>query len=128
MPAARSSRAAPPRRWRGTRAPSPGSSCERFSTSPLPRGDFGAKPRLALYRRTKRRKAMPLSVRNTTGVLWAVSRALAVLAAAAALCPSAPAHAEGCESVVHALNQRLSPRIDEDELVSVLRSLNGSRG
>ena len=71
---------------------------------------------------------MPLSGRNTAGILWAVPRVLAVLAAVAALFPSAPAHAESCESVVHALNQRLSPRIDEDELVYVLRSLNGSRG
>jgi hypothetical protein len=71
---------------------------------------------------------MPLSVRNTAGVPRAVSRALAVLAAVAALFPAAPVHAESCESVVHALNQRLSPRIDEDELVSILRSLNGSRG
>src|SRR5512140_3108246 len=38
-PAERSSRAAPPRRWRKTRAPSPGTSCERFSTSPPPKGD-----------------------------------------------------------------------------------------
>jgi hypothetical protein len=70
---------------------------------------------------------MPLSAQNTAGVLRAVPRALAVLAAVAALFPSPPAHAESCESVVHALNQRLSPRIDEDELVSILRSLNGSR-
>lgn len=71
---------------------------------------------------------MPLSDRNPAGILWSVSRALAVLAMAAALFLSPPAHAESCESVVHALNQRLSPRIDEDELVSVLRSLNGSSG
>jgi len=71
---------------------------------------------------------MPLSDRNPAGVLWAVFRALAVLAAVAALLPSPPVHAESCESVVHALNQRLSPRIDEEELVSVLQSLNGSRG
>jgi ribonuclease T1 len=38
--------------------------------------------------------------------------------------PGAP---EGtCESVVHALNQRLHPGIDEEELVSVLRSLTES--
>jgi hypothetical protein len=66
--------------------------------------------------------------RNPAGILWAVSRALAVLAAVAVLVPPPPVHAENCESVVHALNQRLSPRIDEDELVSVLRSLNGSGG
>ena len=37
---------------------------------------------------------MPLSGRNTAGILWAVPRVLAVLAAVAALFPSAPAHAE----------------------------------
>ena len=36
------------------------------------------------------------------------------------------AHAESCEQVVHAANIRLSPRIDEQELVKVLRSLNNS--
>jgi hypothetical protein len=34
--------------------------------------------------------------------------------------------AETCESVVHALYQRLHPGIDEAELVSVLRSLTAS--
>jgi hypothetical protein len=68
------------------------------------------------------------SERNPAVVLRAVSRALAVLAAIAGLIPSPPARAESCESVVRALNQRLSSRIDEDELVSVLRSLNGSGG
>ena len=37
-----------------------------------------------------------------------------------------PAHAESCETVVHAVNVRLSPRINEQELVKVLRSLNRS--
>ena len=36
------------------------------------------------------------------------------------------ARAETCEAVVHALNQRLRPGIDEEEVVSVLRSLNAS--
>jgi ribonuclease T1 len=36
------------------------------------------------------------------------------------------ARAESCEPVVHALNQRLHPGIDEEELVSVLRSLTAS--
>ena len=34
--------------------------------------------------------------------------------------------AESCQSVVHALNERLSPGIDEEELVSVLESLAAS--
>ena len=37
------------------------------------------------------------------------------------------ARAESCESVVHAMNLRLHPGIDETELVSVLSSLNASR-
>jgi len=36
------------------------------------------------------------------------------------------AHAESCEKVVHELNSRLSPRIDEQELVEILRSLNST--
>jgi hypothetical protein len=35
-------------------------------------------------------------------------------------------HAESCEKAVRELNARLSPRIDEQELVEVLRSLNGT--
>ncbi|MGC2063920.1 MAG: ribonuclease domain-containing protein [Thermodesulfovibrionales bacterium] len=37
-----------------------------------------------------------------------------------------PAHAEPCETVVHALNIQLSPKIDEQELIEVLRSLNNT--
>jgi len=36
------------------------------------------------------------------------------------------ATAETCEAAVHGLNSRLSSRIDEQELVGVLRSLNSS--
>lgn len=36
------------------------------------------------------------------------------------------AHAQSCEKVVRDLNERLSPRIDERELVEILRHLNGS--
>ncbi len=34
--------------------------------------------------------------------------------------------AETCENVVHALNVQISPKIDEHELVEMLRSLNGT--
>ncbi len=34
------------------------------------------------------------------------------------------AHSDPCEKVVHELNARLSPKIDERELVDVLRTLN----
>ena len=36
----------------------------------------------------------------------------------------AAAFAGSCETVVHELNARLSPRIDEQELVDILRTLN----
>ncbi len=52
--------------------------------------------------------------------------ALLVVAVLAGLSCNPGARAETCESVVHALNQRLSPGIDEEELVSVLRSLAAS--
>ena len=38
----------------------------------------------------------------------------------------APAYAQSCEQAVHALNVRLSPRIDESELVEVLHSLSST--
>lgn len=47
------------------------------------------------------------------------------LAAAMLLC-GAPAFAETCEKVVQQLNRQLSPRIDEEELVAMLRTLNAS--
>lgn len=37
---------------------------------------------------------------------------------------AAQVYAESCEKVVHALNMRLSPGIDEQELVEIFRSLN----
>ncbi len=37
-----------------------------------------------------------------------------------------PAFAETCETVVHTLNAQLSPKIDEQELVEMLRSLNNT--
>ena len=52
--------------------------------------------------------------------------ALLIMAVLAGVFLPPGARAETCESVVHALNQRLHPGIDEEELVSVLRSLNAS--
>lgn len=36
------------------------------------------------------------------------------------------AHAESCENVVHAINVRLSPKIDQQELIDILRSLDST--
>jgi ribonuclease T1 len=36
----------------------------------------------------------------------------------------AQAYAESCEKVVHAVNVQLSPRIDEQELIEIIHSLN----
>jgi len=47
---------------------------------------------------------------------------LLVLLAPFSLPPAA--RAESCKAVVHALNQKLSPRIDEQELTTVLETLN----
>jgi len=62
---------------------------------------------------------------------WRLLPALLVMAVLAGVScqPGArqPGAPEGtCESVVHALNQRLHPGIDEEELVSILRSLTAS--
>ncbi|HJX15760.1 MAG TPA: ribonuclease domain-containing protein [Candidatus Deferrimicrobiaceae bacterium] len=60
-------------------------------------------------------------------MMRALRRTLPVLVAMAVLagvsCKSGTRHADSCESVVHALNQRLHPGIDEEELASVQRSL-----
>jgi hypothetical protein len=40
--------------------------------------------------------------------------------------PAQPAQAETCDRVVHEFNTRMSPKIDEQELVDILRSLNSS--
>lgn len=40
--------------------------------------------------------------------------------------PSPPAVAETCEAVVQELNRSLNPKIDEEELISILRSLQSS--
>ncbi len=59
------------------------------------------------------------------GSRWLLPALLAASILAGLSChPGAPE--ETCEPVVHALNQRLSPGIDEGELVSVLRSLAAS--
>ncbi|MDH3237450.1 MAG: ribonuclease [Deltaproteobacteria bacterium] len=52
--------------------------------------------------------------------------ALLIMAVLAGLSCNPGARAEPCESAVHALNGRLSPGIDEKELVSVLQSLAAS--
>ena len=52
--------------------------------------------------------------------------AVLVLAVLAGVSCRPGSRTEPCESVVHALNQRLHPGIDEKELVSVLRSLTAS--
>ena len=36
------------------------------------------------------------------------------------------AHAESCENVVHAINVQLSPKIDQQELIEILRSLGST--
>jgi hypothetical protein len=51
---------------------------------------------------------------------------LAILLAGVAF-PTAPAAGERCEDTVRGLNRRISPRIDEGELVTVLRTLSESR-
>jgi hypothetical protein len=62
---------------------------------------------------------------------WASGKVLPVLILAAFLTgaayPTAPAAGERCEDTVRDLNLRLSPRIDEVELVSILRTLSESR-
>jgi len=35
-------------------------------------------------------------------------------------------HAQSCEKVVHVSNVQLSPKIDEQELIEILRSLNST--
>lgn len=35
-----------------------------------------------------------------------------------------PAHAESCKQVAHILNERLSPRVDEQELIEILQTLS----
>jgi ribonuclease T1 len=42
------------------------------------------------------------------------------------LCPFTLAHAESCEEVVSEVNDRLSHKINQQELVEVLRSLNAT--
>ena len=74
---------------------------------------------------------MTFSYKKQMRAYWWVLPALLLMAVLASVFyqpgarqPEAP---EGtCESVVHALNQRLHPGIDEEELVSILRSLTAS--
>jgi len=57
---------------------------------------------------------------------WRLLPALLIMAVLAGLSCQPGAREETCEPVVHALNQRLHPGIDEKELVSVLQSLAAS--
>jgi len=57
---------------------------------------------------------------------WRLLPALLVIAVLAGVSCQPGAPEDTCEPVVHALNQRLHPGIDEEELVSVLRSLTAS--
>ncbi len=51
---------------------------------------------------------------------------LVVCILCAGFCMQQQAHAESCEKVVHEFNSRISPRIDEQELVEIIRSLNST--
>ncbi|HJX14157.1 MAG TPA: ribonuclease domain-containing protein [Candidatus Deferrimicrobiaceae bacterium] len=57
---------------------------------------------------------------------WRLLPALWVMAVLAGVSCNPGSRAENCEPVVHALNQRLNPGVDEEELVSVLRSMSAS--
>jgi hypothetical protein len=52
---------------------------------------------------------------------------LIFLAVVCIACSAADSHAASCEDVVRDFNRRLSPRIDESELIRALRALNNSR-
>ena len=54
-------------------------------------------------------------------------RAVIVFALACMAVWTPAAHAANCREAVHALNQRLQPKIDEAELANMLDVLNGSR-
>ncbi|MSN25933.1 MAG: ribonuclease [Geobacter sp.] len=63
-----------------------------------------------------------MKVRTVTARLLKMSLLLSI---SISLC-SQSAFAESCERVVQLFNSQLSPRIDEKELVEILRSLNAS--
>ena len=54
-----------------------------------------------------------------------LAKSLPILAAVAMLFPQ-PVFAEKCENVVQQLNQQLSSKLDEHELVAILHALNAS--
>lgn len=62
---------------------------------------------------------------NLEKVIKGLTKRLCLPAAAILIC-SQPAFAEKCENVVQQLNRQLSARIDEGELVGMLRELNSS--
>jgi hypothetical protein len=68
------------------------------------------------------------SGQETGRIRRAITLAVFLLAALPVLLAAPAARAGSCESVVHALNQRLHGQIDEEEFVSALRSLADSRG
>lgn len=57
--------------------------------------------------------------------LRAIIRSVSIMLFAIVILPL-QVHAESCEKVAHELNARISPRIDEQELVEIIRSLNSS--
>ncbi|MBC8017228.1 MAG: ribonuclease, partial [Verrucomicrobia bacterium] len=57
--------------------------------------------------------------------LTAVARSVSLILFAC-FCLLQQAQAESCEKAVHELNSRISPGIDEQELVEILRSLNST--
>ena len=71
---------------------------------------------------------MTRHVLESRRTLRSIFRAVLLLAVLPVLFGAPSALAESCERVVQGLNHRLHGRIDEEELVSVLRSLADSRG
>jgi hypothetical protein len=57
-------------------------------------------------------------------LLRIITKSLIILTATLLL--HTQAHAEACDKAVPALNARLSPKIDEQELVDILRTLNST--
>ncbi len=73
-----------------------------------------------------RQVKMTFSGQQQMRAFWKLLPALLIVAVLAGVSCNPGTRAENCEPVVHALNQRLTPGIDEEELVSVLRSMNAS--
>jgi ribonuclease T1 len=69
-------------------------------------------------------KELNTSRRHHPNILFFI--ALMIPALLIAVFSDRQASAASCTSVVHQLNQRLAPKIDEGELAAMLQSLNGS--